>query len=98
MKRTLPQWALLVIGVSLAVATQASEPAKVVRIASIGTLSEGKVFVTSQSTRVQTEGWLEKQLLQRGVKLQWHPVATALGGPGFNEALASKSVDFASYG
>lgn len=76
----------------------ASEPAKVVRIASIGTVSEGKVWVISQSSRVQAEGWLERELAKRGVKLQWYPVASALGGPGFNEALASKTVDFASYG
>jgi sulfonate transport system substrate-binding protein len=98
MKRTVSFLIALVVSVMSAPYVHADEPAKVVRIASIGTLSEGKVFVTSQSTRVQTEGWLEKQLAQRGVKLQWHPVATALGGPGFNEALASKSVDFASYG
>jgi sulfonate transport system substrate-binding protein len=80
-------------------ATQATaDPAKVVRIASIGALAEGKVTVTSQSARVQQEGWLEGELKKHGVKLEWYPVATALGGPGFNEALASKKIDFASYG
>lgn len=98
MKRHLSSFAALLAGLLTVAVAQANEPAKVVRIASIGTLSEGKVFVTSQSTRVQTEGWLEQQLAKRGVKLQWYPVASALGGPGFNEALASKSVDFASYG
>ncbi len=92
-----PSSALLIL-LACAHAAQAKEPATVVRIASIGTLSEGRVFVTSQSTRVQTEGWLAQQLAERGVKLEWYPVATALGGPGFNEALASKAVDFASYG
>lgn len=98
MKPVLSTLSSLLIGLSVLVQAHASEPAKVVRIASIGTLSDGKVYVTSQSTRVQTEGWLEQQLAKRGVKLEWNPVASALGGPGFNEALASKSVDFASYG
>lgn len=71
---------------------------KVVRIASIGALENGKVVVTSQSARVQQEGWLEQQLKTRGIRLEWYPVATSLGGPGFNEALASRTVDFASYG
>ncbi len=90
--------ALAIVGVFAGSLAHGQDAAKVVRIASIGTLSEGKVFVTSQSTRVQTEGWLEQQLAKRGVKLVWHPVASSLGGPGFNEALASKQVDFASYG
>lgn len=98
MDRLLAMIVVLLANMLVCLPVHASEPAKVVRIASIGTMSEGKVFVTSQSTRVQTEGWLEQQLAQRGVKLEWYPVASALGGPGFNEALASKAVDFASYG
>jgi sulfonate transport system substrate-binding protein len=77
--------------------TRASTP-DVVRIASIGTMEKGKVWVTSQSTRVQAEGWLEKQLRDRGIRLEWVPVSTSVGGPAFNEALANRSVDFASYG
>ena len=76
----------------------AADDVKVVRIASIGALQNGAVFVTSQSGRVQSEGWLASELSKRGVKLEWYPVAAALGGPGFNEALASKTIDFASYG
>lgn len=83
---------------SLASGHAFADPAKVVRIASIGTLEDGKVVVTSQSARVQQEGWLASELKKRGVTLEWYPVATGLGGPGFNEALASKNVDFASYG
>jgi len=98
MNRSVSSFVTLLAAALAIGAAHARDTAKVVRIASIGTLSEGKVFVTSQSTRVQTEGWLEQQLAKRGVKLQWYPVASALGGPGFNEALASKSVDFASYG
>lgn len=68
------------------------------RIASIGTVDQGKVWVVSQSTRVQEEGWLAAELAKRGVKLVWHAVPTSVGGPGFNEGLANKTVDFASYG
>jgi sulfonate transport system substrate-binding protein len=75
-----------------------ADVARVVRIASIGTLENGRVVVTSQSARVQQEGWLQRELARHGVKLEWYPVASALGGPGFNEALASSKVDFASYG
>jgi len=76
---------------------QAANP-KQITIASIGVMHEGKVTVSSQSTRVQEERWLEQELARRGVALKWYPVATSLGGPGFNEALANKTVEFASYG
>lgn len=80
-------------------AAQAAAPTpKVVTIASIGTPHEGKVTVISQSARVQEAGWLEQELAKRGIRLQWYPVASSLGGPGFNEALINRKVDFASYG
>ncbi len=67
-------------------------------IASIGTLHEGKISVTSQSARVQEERWLEQELAKKGITLKWYPVASSLGGPGFNEGLINRKVDFASYG
>lgn len=93
-KRTIASTVLLLI----AGFATAADDVKVVRIASIGALQKGEVLVTSQSGRVQSEGWLAAELKKRGVKLEWYPVASALGGPGFNEALASKAIDFASYG
>jgi len=81
-----------------AVPAQAAALPKEVTIASIGTMHEGKVTVTSQSARVQEERWLEQELARRGVTLKWYPVASSLGGPAFNEGLINRKVDFASYG
>lgn len=73
--------------------------AKTVRIASIGFFEGGKLQVGGNQTSViYTKGWLADSLGKQGVKLEWVPVPTALGGPGFNEALANRTVDFAAYG
>ncbi len=79
-------------------AQAAAPPLKVVTIASIGTPHDGTVSVASQSAHVQEDGWLQQELAKRGITLNWYPVASALGGPGFNEALVNRKVDFASYG
>jgi sulfonate transport system substrate-binding protein len=87
---------------SLAACTKKSDadaPAKVVRIASIGFFDHGKLNVGGNQTSViYTKHWLEAALKPKGVTVQWVPISQALGGPGFNEALANKTVDFAAYG
>ncbi len=73
--------------------------AKTVRIASIGYFAQGKLNIGGNQTSViYTKHWLEEALGKQGVKVEWVPVPNALGGPGFNEALANKTVDFAAYG
>src|SRR4051812_48152614 len=72
---------------------------KVVRIASIGYFADGKLQVGGNQTSViYNKHWLEERLGKKGIKVEWVPVPSSLGGPGFNEALASKKVDFAAYG
>lgn len=88
----------LVLGLSSLLARAAEPALERVRIASIGIVKDGEVEVTSQSARVAQDGWLQAELGKRGIALEWVPVASALGGPGFNEGLAKKTVDFASYG
>ncbi len=79
--------------------TAAADQAKVVRIASIGYFADGKLQTGGNQTAVvYTKHILEDSLARKGVKVEWVPVPSSLGGPGFNEALANKSVDFAAYG
>lgn len=73
--------------------------ARTVRIASIGFVDGGKLQVGgNQSSVLNTKGWLGDTLAKQGVALEWVPISSALGGPGFNEALANHTADFAAYG
>lgn len=77
----------------------APDAARTVRLASIGFFADGRLQVGgNQSSVIHVKGWLEQRLASRGVKVEWTPIPSALGGPGFNEALANKSIDFAAYG
>ena len=77
----------------------ADAKAKKVRIASIGFFEGGKLQVGgNQSSVLNTKGWLGDTLAKQGVALEWLPISSALGGPGFNEALANHTADFAAYG
>jgi sulfonate transport system substrate-binding protein len=73
--------------------------ADTVRISSIGYIEGGALQVGgNQTAAVYERGLLEDALAGRGIGLQWVPISSALGGPGFNEALASRATDFAAYG
>ena len=75
------------------------EKPEIVRIASIAANHDGKSVISGgQSAVLASQGWLEAELKKIGVKFEWIPVPTAVGGPLFNEALANKTADFASYG
>ena len=67
-------------------------------IASIAYPHEGQQRYQGQTAIIQQQGWLEAELAKRGVKLNWFPVSTAVGGPVINEGFAGKRIDFASYG
>ena len=73
------------------------EGLRVIHIATAGTMHEGQLTVTSQSARVAEEGFLARELEKRGMRLEWHYVPGNLGGPGYTEALANETVEFASY-
>lgn len=80
-------------------APSAGVKAKVVRIASIGFFADGRLQIGgNQSSVINSKHWLEQALGKQGVKVEWVPIPNSLGGPGFNEALANKTVDFAAYG
>jgi len=88
---------VVLVGLDLATAHADALP-KSVRIASIGYLVDGKLAVGgNQSSVLETQGTLAAELQKRGIQLEWIPIPSALGGPGFNEALASDKADFASY-
>jgi len=72
---------------------------RAVRIANIAMFVDGKSEIGGTlSPVVIQQGWLAQELKKRGIELQWVPVPVAVGGPIFNEDLASGSADFASYG
>ncbi len=70
-----------------------------VRISAGGFNDAGKISVRGSGlvARVIEEGWLERELARRGVKLEWVPV---IGDTGTltNEAFATGRIDFANYG
>jgi sulfonate transport system substrate-binding protein len=70
-----------------------------VRISTGGYNDVGKISVRGAGlvARVIDEGWLEHELAQRGVKLEWFPVIGDVGAI-TNEAFASGRIDFANYG
>ncbi|MEG3181414.1 ABC transporter substrate-binding protein [Sphingomonas sp. LT1P40] len=76
----------------------AGESTKTLTIASIAYPHEGKQRYQGQTAIIQQQGWLEAELAKKGVKLNWFPVSTAVGGPVINEGFAAKRIDFASYG
>jgi len=90
---------LLLASLILTNLAHAFDKPEIVRIASIAANQDGKSVISGgQSAVLAKQGWLEQELGKHGVKFEWYPVPTAVGGPLFNEALANKTVDFASYG
>jgi sulfonate transport system substrate-binding protein len=89
------------LGLALAIpATLArAQPVQVVRIAATGYVVGGKLQVggAGAAGRVAREGWLATELRNKGIGLEWYPVAGDTG-PVINEAFASGRVQFASYG
>jgi sulfonate transport system substrate-binding protein len=90
---------LLLGSASLISAPAAAQPLSVIRIAATGSVRGGKPQVggAGPSGRVMREGWLAAQLKQRGIGLEWFPVAGDTG-PVINEAFAAGRIQFANYG
>lgn len=93
--------ALLLVSATLtaAAAEPAAAPVKTVRIATFAYVDQGQTRIGGNGFgwRVAQEQWLEQQLRQRGIALEWFPV-TGDTGPVINEAFASRRIDFATYG
>jgi sulfonate transport system substrate-binding protein len=79
-------------------ARTASALPQTVTIASISYPYQGKQTYNGLTQVVIEQGWLEKTLADKGVKLAFFPVSTAVGGPLINESFAAKRIDFAGYG
>ncbi len=91
---------LAVTGFSETARAQSQTPLPAaVRIAAGGFNDAGKISVRGSGlvARVIEEGWLERELARRGVKLEWFPI---IGDTGTltNEAFATGRIDFANYG
>ena len=85
-------------GQAAAVAAKtAGAPPAALRIASTGFAENGRAELGGIAYRVQQEGWLARELKQRGVRLEWLPV-TGDTGATMNEAFASGRIDMAAYG
>jgi sulfonate transport system substrate-binding protein len=84
-------------GSSAAEASSGGAP-RTLTIASIAYPHEGRQRYQGQTAIIQEQGWLEAELAKRGIKLEWFPVSTSVGGPVINEGFAAKRIDFASYG
>ncbi|HEY0713757.1 MAG TPA: ABC transporter substrate-binding protein [Polyangia bacterium] len=77
-----------------------ARPPSAVRIAAISVAIKGQTSLRQSPlvSRVIDEGWLEKELAARGIRLEWFPIVGNDTGSVTNEALASGRVDFANYG
>ncbi|WP_273820834.1 MULTISPECIES: ABC transporter substrate-binding protein [Pseudomonas] len=74
-----------------------SAPASV-KIAIVAFTQGGKPVFGGIPGRVIEDGWLEQQLSQRGVKLEWVALPHAGAGPQINEGFSNNSIDFAVRG
>jgi len=90
---------LLALAILFARSNAEAQEAKIVRIATTGYVSGGKLQVggAGAAGRVAREGWLAAQLKEKGYTLEWMAVAGDTG-PVINEAFASRRIQFASYG
>jgi len=69
-----------------------------VKIAIVAYTQGGKPVFGGIAGRVIEDGWLEQQLSQRGVKLEWIALPHAGAGPQINEGFSNNSIDFAVRG
>ncbi|MCL2450238.1 MAG: ABC transporter substrate-binding protein [Polyangiaceae bacterium] len=47
---------------------------------------------------IVSDGWLEREMSNRGIRLEWVPISGAAVGPMINEGFANHTIDIASYG
>ena len=71
---------------------------KAIRIAGGASSENGKLRLGGLAHVVAEQGWLERQLNARGIKLEYFATAHSATGPMINEGFANGSIDFAGYG
>ncbi|MDR2164172.1 MAG: ABC transporter substrate-binding protein [Zoogloeaceae bacterium] len=103
MRNILKLFAALALGALSLSFVHAETWPEAVRIGVIATIDKsGNPVMAGTSPlvdRVIKEGWLEKELTRRGIKLEWYPLAGNAGtGSVTNESFASGRIDFANYG
>ncbi|MBD1586821.1 ABC transporter substrate-binding protein [Pseudomonas sp. C2L12B] len=98
----IPFWrpcrALLAALLGLAGMAQAAEQPTTVRIATVAYTNAGQVTFNGPAYIMDRDKWLEQQLGERGIRLEWVPAATASVGTFVNEQFANQRIDFAFYG
>ncbi|TBV08064.1 ABC transporter substrate-binding protein [Stutzerimonas kirkiae] len=74
------------------------ETPKSVRIATVAYVNAGQTTFYGPAEVIARDQWLQRQLAERGIELQWVPAATASVGTFVNEEFANQRIDFALYG
>jgi sulfonate transport system substrate-binding protein len=77
---------------------QQSDAPKVIRITTMSSVVAGQRLPTNMQAVVLQQGYLERELSKRGVRVEWVPIASGHTGPLINEGFANGSIDIASYG
>ncbi|WP_095151345.1 ABC transporter substrate-binding protein [Pseudomonas sp. Irchel s3b5] len=85
-------------GILLTATALAEQAPASVKIAIVAYTQGGKPVFGGIAGRVIEDGWLEQQLNQRGVKLDWIALPHAGAGPQINEGFSNNSIDFAVRG
>ena len=93
LRRLLPAAAALLASHALA-----AEQPTTLRIATVAYANAGQITFNGPAYVIDRDKWLEQQLAQRNIKLEWVPAATASVGTFVNEEFANKRIDFAFYG
>ena len=98
MKRFWRNGLVALTGLLLSATALAEQAPTAVKIAIVAYTQGGKPVFGGIAGRVIEDGWLEQQLSQRGVKLEWIALPHAGAGPQINEGFSNNSIDFAVRG
>lgn len=98
MKRLWRTSLIALTGLLLSATALAEQAPSSIRIAIVAFTQGGKPVFGGIAGRVIEDGWLEQQLSQRGVKLEWIALPHAGAGPQINEGFSNNSIDFAVRG
>ncbi len=85
-------------GLLLSAIALAEQAPTAVKIAIVAYTQGGKPVFGGIAGRVIEDGWLEQQLSQRDIKLEWIALPHAGAGPQINEGFSNNSIDFAVRG
>ena len=98
MKRLWRNSLVALTGLLLTATALAEQAPASVKIAIVAFTQGGKPVFGGIAGRVIEDGWLEQQLSQRGIKLEWIALPHAGAGPQINEGFSNNSIDFAVRG